>query len=51
MNETKQRKIFNIGLEAYRIAKKVYKKGAFVYASDSAFLRAVLDDIINKNNR
>ena len=45
------KKIFNIGLAAYQRAKKVYKNGAFVYASDSVFLRAVMDDILEKANK
>lgn len=51
MGKTLTKKMFNIGLDAYRRAKKCYRNGAFVYASDSAFLRALLEDIITEFNK
>lgn len=40
--------MFVINPEAVRIAKAIYKRGAFEHASNSAFLRDVLETIINK---
>ena len=43
-----KKQMFVINPEAVRIAKAIYKRGTFQNASKSAFLRDVLETIINK---
>lgn len=43
--------MFVINPEIMRLAKSVYKRGAFYNASNSAFLRDVLETIYNKVKR
>lgn len=45
------KKMFNICEKAFHAAKKVYKNGSFVYASDSAFVRDLFEEIINAANK
>lgn len=45
------KKMFNICEKAFYAAKKAYKNGSFVYASDSAFLRDLFEEIINTTNK
>ena len=40
--------MFVMNHEAVRIAKAIYKRGAFYNASNSAFLRDVVETIIKK---
>lgn len=40
--------MFVLNPEAVRLAKAVYKKGAFYNASNSAFIRDVLEEILKK---
>lgn len=40
--------MFVINPEAVRIAKAIYKRGTFYNASNSAFIRDVVETIINK---
>lgn len=40
--------MFVMNPEAVRIAKAIYKRGAFYNASNSAFLRDVVETIIKK---
>lgn len=41
----KERTCFYIDPYYIQIAKSVYKRGQYAYASNSSFLRAVLEDI------
>lgn len=41
----KERTCFYIDPRAIGIAKAVYKRGAYVNASNSSFLRALLEDV------
>lgn len=43
--------MFVLNPEAVRLAKAVYKKGAFYNASNSAFIRDVLEEILKKVKR
>jgi hypothetical protein len=40
--------MFVINPEAVRIAKAIYKRGTFYNASNSAFIRDIVETIINK---
>lgn len=51
MNESVKQKLLYIAPEVFKMAKNNYRRGAFRYSSDSAFIRAVLGDIIEKLNR
>lgn len=43
--------MFVINPEIMRLAKAAYKRGAFYNSSNSAFLRDVLETIVNKMKR
>lgn len=45
------KKMFNICDQVFHAAKKAYKNGSFVYASDSAFVRDLFEEILNAENK
>ena len=51
MLKMNKKTMFVINPEAVRLAKAVYKRGAFYNASNSAFIRDVMEEIIKRMKR